>query len=42
MKLTHFREIKNTKIKLLKRLSYGRLRFEHLAARILLECGFSP
>lgn len=32
----------NTKIKLLKRLSYGRLRFEHLAARILLECGFSP
>jgi transposase len=32
----------NTKIKLLKRLSYGRLCFEHLAARILRECGFSP
>lgn len=32
----------NTKIKLLKRLGYGRLLFEHLAARILRECGFSP
>ena len=28
----------NTKIKLIKRLGYGRLTFVHLAARILLEC----
>ena len=28
----------NTKIKLIKRLAYGRLTFVHLAARILLEC----
>jgi len=32
----------NTKIKLIKRLGYGRLTFNHLAARILLECGHPP
>jgi len=32
----------NTKIKLIKRLGYGRLTFEHLAGRILRECGPSP
>lgn len=32
----------NTKIKLIKRLGYGRLLFEHLVARIFGECGFSP
>jgi transposase len=32
----------NTKIKLLKRTGYGRLTFEHLTARIFLECGRSP
>jgi transposase len=32
----------NTKIKLLKRTGYGRLTFEHLKARIFLECSGHP
>jgi len=32
----------NTKFKLIKRLGYGRLTFDHLTARIFLECAHSP